>query len=571
MTRFSSCAPRASLCSLLLAANAVAQSWLPTSPFPEWGATPPSSVASITYDPQIPAVANGAQLHAAILSLSAGEGLAVGPGTWVVPNRLDLNGTGTPQAPIWLYALDPQQKPVITRPNEQQNVINIGSNAAARYWVVRDLELTGGSDLIRLYDCSNVWIDQCYLHDGGGVGIAANSNDIDHVWITRCEIARPGPGTTGEGMYIGANYGTRVASWCVIAFNHVHDTRGAMPGQGDGIELKQGSHHNWIVGNHVHACQNPCIIAYGTGGNGQNVIENNLCYDSSDVTLQVQGEAIVRNNVAIGGVYTFSSHDHQGQSADLQVVHNTFVNWGLAARMSTWSDRPGMAFANNVVYSTMGNSILFASGSNGVQMAGNVVLGPVVGATSGFVTGTGLGDFADVVLGPIHYDVRPAIGGAIDNRGSPEFAVAKDMHGTARSLPVDPGAATNALTLVSPRTTLPLQDGGIVPFQFEAPSLAGRTYLLLGTISGVLPGIQIGAFTLPLTQDGWLQVTLRSPNRGGLIDSWGQLGPGGNASPALLVPPLPAGLTGLTADHVIVVLDHGTLVFVSNPVRVTMH
>ena len=39
----------------------------------------------------------------------------------------------------------------------------------------------------------------------------------------------------------------------------------------------------------------------GTAGKPVNIIERNLCRRSANSTMQVQGEAIVRNNVLIGG------------------------------------------------------------------------------------------------------------------------------------------------------------------------------------------------------------------------------------------------------------------------------
>ncbi|MBD3419339.1 MAG: hypothetical protein GF398_04395 [Chitinivibrionales bacterium] len=48
----------------------------------------------------------------------------------------------------------------------------------------RGLEFTGGSSMIRLYRCANVWIDSCTLHDGGGVGITANSSNTEYLFIT---------------------------------------------------------------------------------------------------------------------------------------------------------------------------------------------------------------------------------------------------------------------------------------------------------------------------------------------------------------------------------------------------
>jgi hypothetical protein len=93
-----------------------------------------------------------------------------------------------------------------------------------------------------------------------------------------------------------------VAHDCVIAQNHVYDTGGE---QGDGIELKQGSWGNLIAENFVHDTHYPCILVYGTAGKPFNVVERNLCYGSGDAVLQVQGEAIVRNNVLANGATGF--------------------------------------------------------------------------------------------------------------------------------------------------------------------------------------------------------------------------------------------------------------------------
>ena len=560
--------PFAAVC--LAGALLPAQAWLPPSTFPGWGATPPATIVSIVYDPLQTSTANGSRLHTAIGALVPGQGLAIGPGTWSIPNRIDLNGVGSAMAPIWLFAADPSQRPVITRPDALQNALNMGSNAPARHWVLRDLEITGGSDLLRLYDCAHVWIDRCFLHDGGGVGIAANTTNTDHLWITRNEIARPGPGTNGEAMYLGGNYGSVICSWSVIAFNHVHDTRAAVAGQGDGIELKQGSHHDWIVGNFVHGCRNPCILLYGTGGNGENVVERNLCFDSDDVVLQVQGDAIVRNNIVLANGAGFGSHDHQGPSANLQFVHNTVVSWQRAVHLQAWNGRPGMVFANNVVYSLAAESIWFGNGSAGVQVAGNVVVGPVNNLGGGYVQGTGLADFEDLAPGTWHWNATPRVGSAIDNRGSALFAAATDFASAARALPVDPGAVTNRTTLQSPVAAISMATGGTQPLAFEAPAFAGATYLVVGSLSGATPGIPFGPFTVPLNPDGWLSTTLVHANSGALQNTAGQLDALGRAGAALLLPPLPAALQGLQVDHSLLVLHNGMPAFVSNPVALVL-
>lgn len=461
------------------------------------------------------------------------------------------------------------QGSIITRPDASQNVVNVGDGAPARYWVLRDLEIAGGSDLVKLYDCADLWIDGCFLHDGRGVGISALSRPCSRLWITRNEIARPGPGTNGEGMYLGGG-GAVPLTDSVIAFNHVHSTRGAVIGQGDGIELKQGSHHNWLYGNTVHDCRNPCILLYGTGGNGQNVVEGNLLYDSDDVVLQVQGEATVRNNIAIGGGVAFGSHDHQAPSVDLQVVHNTLVNQGRAAQVTAWSGRPGMVFANNVVYSLSAEAIWFGNGSTGVQMAGNVVLGPVRNASSGWVNGSGLQDFADVTLTTFHFDVRPVVGGPIDNRGSLAHRIATDREGTQRALPVDPGALTNAVTLRSATAAFPVASGGSQQFTFDAAPPAGAFYLFVGSISGTTPGQRAGDFTLPLQADFWFAATLRGDAHGMLQNASGTVDPFGRATATLVLPPLPPPLRGLVLNHAMAATRGGSAAFVSNPVPLTL-
>jgi hypothetical protein len=328
---------------------------------------------------------------------------------------------------------------VLTRPDNSQNVMNVGSGGGhTEYVCFRGLEITGGDDLIKLYDCSNVWIDQCYIHHGDGVGIAANSADTSYLYITRNEICFPGGADdTCEGMYLGANNSAHRMSFSIVALNHVHDCGGL---QGDGIEVKQGSYNNWIAENHVHDTNYPCILAYGTDAKGINVIERNTIYNSNDNTMQVQGEATVRNNLIMSGGTAFSSHDHQGDSCNLIFVHNTVINTGRGANLSSWNDRRGMVFANNVVYSRDAESIRFPNGSTGVTVSGNVVLGSVSGTSGGYVTGAGLVDFESVTWDALSRNAVPSVGSAVIGQGDTKHAVKFDITGAERVTGLDPGA-----------------------------------------------------------------------------------------------------------------------------------
>ena len=59
------------------------------------------------------------------------------------------------------------------------------------------------------------------------------------------------------------------------------------------------------------------------------------------------------------------------------------------------ANQPGMTFANNVAYSKNGDAVRI-NGAAGVEFVGNVTYGNVIGIGTGYVHGTGLGDFTNV-------------------------------------------------------------------------------------------------------------------------------------------------------------------------------
>ena len=336
----------------------------------------------------------------AVAALRPGDQLVLAAGTYSIGRMWDIGVSGTAEAPIWIVAEEGAQV-ILTRPDARQNVLNIGQATPVQHLCLRGVEITGGSHGLRLGQCREVWIDQCHIHHTGSVCLSANSADTHRLFLTRNHVHHGGG--HGEGMYLGANQGEFIMSESVIARNHIHDCRGD---QGDGIEVKQGSWGNWIVENDVHDTQYPCITVYGTAGRPVNLIERNLCRRSGDHAMQVQGEAIVRNNLLIGGKGSgFTSTDHQGQSRDLQFIHNTVLNAGPAFRGGSWNAREGMVLANNVLYSRDANAIDFPNGSDGVIVTGNVVLGD--GPRRGTTPGRGLEDFVSVDWEGTRHDATP--------------------------------------------------------------------------------------------------------------------------------------------------------------------
>jgi hypothetical protein len=237
-------------------------------------------------------------------------------------------------------------------------------------------------------------------------------------------------------MYLGANNAQFIMSESVIALNHIHDCRGD---QGDGIEVKQGSWGNLIAENDIHDTQYPCITVYGTAGKPVNIIERNLCRRSDNHTMQVQGEAIVRNNVLISAKGSgFASTDHQGKTQNLQVIHNTIINAGDAFKGSSWNAREGMVLANNVLYSRDKSAINFPNGREGVNITGNIILGD--GPKQGTFRGRGLADFVDITWDGAKHDARPVAQAPLDNP-DPAFLVSTDFTGRAHSKAVSGAVA----------------------------------------------------------------------------------------------------------------------------------
>jgi hypothetical protein len=237
-------------------------------------------------------------------------------------------------------------------------------------------------------------------------------------------------------MYLGANHGEHIMSESVIAQNHVHDCRGD---QGDGIEVKQGSWGNLIAENDIHDTNYPCITVYGTAGKPVNIIERNLCRRSNDHTMQVQGEAIVRNNVLISAKGSgFTSTDHQGKTLNLHVIHNTIINASHAFSGGSWNNRQGMVVANNVLYSRDKNALHFANGSQGVTNVGNILLGS--GPKESAFRGRGLEDFENVSWDASNHDVTPTASAPFEHAET-RFLLKTDFKGESREKPLS-GART---------------------------------------------------------------------------------------------------------------------------------
>jgi hypothetical protein len=409
-----------------LLASAAALHAADTRYSPDWASIAPKRVIKHT-DP------SGDSLVKAVAALQPGDQLVIAAGTYSVARMWNIGVSGTAKAPTWIVA-EEGAKVILTRPDAKQNVLNIGQGSSVHHLCLRGVEITGGSHGLRLGQCSEVWIDQCYIHHTDAVCLSANSADTRRLFLTRNHNHHGGG--HGEGMYLGANHGQFIMSESVIALNHIHDCKGE---QGDGIEVKQGSWGNLIAENDIHDTQYPCITVYGTAGKPVNIVERNLCRRSADSTMQVQGEAIVRNNVLINASGSgFASTDHQGKSLNLQVIHNTIINTGDAFKASSWNVREGMILANNILYSRDKSAMNFPKGKDGVTITGNITFGD--SPKQGALPGRGLKDFVSLSWDGENYDAKPVAEAPFDTADA-KYLIETDFKGSVRNKPTSGAVA----------------------------------------------------------------------------------------------------------------------------------
>jgi hypothetical protein len=157
--------------------------------------------------------------------------------------------------------------------------------------------------------------------------------------------------------------------------------------------------------------------------------------------MQVQGEAVVRNNLLMCGEGAgFASTDHQGKSCKLSVVHNTIISKTRGVNLSSWNDRDGMVLANNAIYTNDGEAIRFPQGSVHVTVAGNVITGRVQGVNHGFSHGAGLKDFIDVAWDGSRRSASPSPGSLLIGPAEADYLMAQDIAGHRREMPATAGA-----------------------------------------------------------------------------------------------------------------------------------
>ncbi len=379
----------------------------------------------------------GDNVEKIIATLLAGDTLNLEDGNYTLTERFSLSISGTPENPIIIQAANGAH-PRFHRASADQNIWDIEK---AHYAVIDGLHFSGGSAGVRVWNASHFTFsnNEIFGTDDAALTMNINGGKYDHVKILNNHIHDTRG--TGEGMYLGCNFDECRISNSLIEGNYVHDTLNAE--QGDGIEVKEGSYANIIRNNVIHDTNYPCILTYGTVGNGaQNIIENNLVYNCGDHGIQSAADTIIRNNIVLNTKLDgIAMQQHQNSSpANLVVVHNTVLKpTGAAIYLN--GNSGSVLIANNAVYSKSGKALELSNiNTRFLTLSGNVGSG-IYPILSGYKTGNIATDFVNAhYKGMPPIDVRPASGSTLIAAGDAGATVESDFDGIKRGRSVDAGA-----------------------------------------------------------------------------------------------------------------------------------
>jgi|GEM_PF-818784 len=379
-------------------------------------------------------------LIASVNKLQPGDELVLAGGTYNLSSKFSITVSGSAQAPIVIRAKD-GEVPVITRPDANQNTINIENNS---HVTLRGIEVTGGSHGIRLNNASFITIEECHVHATGDVGISANVPGGKYEGLKLLRNHIHDTNNTGEGMYLGCNTNGCQMWNSLIEGNYIHHTNGPTVSQGDGIEIKEGSYNNIVRDNVIHDTNYPCVITYGAVGNGgPNIIERNLLWGCGDHGIQAAADVVIQNNIILSANSdSIRNQPHQsGSPSNIVIAHNTILK-GAGDAIRSDGITGSVTIVNNAIYAPNGSAIRVNINGGQVTAAGNVGVGGLQGLAMGFSpTGELATDFVQANLGGAPpNDVFPKPGSALAGAGDKAHAVADDFNGTPREGTADVGA-----------------------------------------------------------------------------------------------------------------------------------
>ncbi|MGH7142732.1 MAG: right-handed parallel beta-helix repeat-containing protein [Planctomycetota bacterium] len=238
----------------------------------------------------------GDNIYSLIARMHPGDELILTQGTYKAGQNHIANMHGSKDA--WFVIRAQQNAKVVIENTIHQNSFNLDN---CSFFKFQNLEITGqvGGDAFKWTGtCSDMVVDNCYMHDMNGSGINCSSvKHMDRLLVTHCQIAHTGG--TGEGMYLGHDDGSGPVCDSIFEYNLICHMFGKPKSgyEGDGIEINEHGTGNIVRNNVIFDTACPCITIENVSGPPTRV-ENNILWDSrDDREIQVDGDAVVTGNL----------------------------------------------------------------------------------------------------------------------------------------------------------------------------------------------------------------------------------------------------------------------------------
>lgn len=400
---------------------------------------PQARAASVTVSP-------GDDLQAVTSSLQPGDAVTFTSGTYELDGSVYWTGVGTAEAPIRFQAA--AGAAVVLQ--------NLGGGAVAgitdsSHVVLKGLTFEGGGDVeynqpsgLYIRESDNIVVEDCTIRNVWGTALRIDGN-TQQIRIAHNEIAATGD---GSGIYVGCGNAECWMQDSTIAFNLIHDV------EGTGVYLSRGTQNVRVEHNVVFRVRDDGLTTRSTEFGPQNVLYGNAVWQVGDDGIQVEGPALVQNNLVFeAGGDGILVRDDYDSLYDVQISHNTVARtdeWG--ARLQDWYDREDMVFANNAIanptgygmywddwrYADYGYGTTTATeyGETGNFIANNVVTGLVDGfelllRPEFVIPGGGVADFESID----DFDFYPTGSSMLRDAATPDGAAyipQEDFNGTAR-------------------------------------------------------------------------------------------------------------------------------------------
>ena len=410
-----------------------------------------SQAATIEIGPSNADVSCNEEFENRANTLQPGDELVLHGGIYSQSCRRAITVNGTVINPIIIRAAN-GETPVLTRPqpssyNYSQNNIEVENSS---YLIIRNLHFKGGDSGVRFLGGHHITFEDNEVYETGNNAIPLNSGNTDSFVIRHNHIHHTGlldlsVGTTeGEGMYVGCNSSTCIASNHFIEGNYIHHLRGTSDGGNDGIEVKVGSYGNIIRNNVIHDTnigrQYPCIFVYG-GGNGVNTVEGNAMWNCGE-GIQVVSDAIVRNNIVLNSATGISAAPHAqvAQIRNVTIVNNTIYGHPECLYVR-WSGAMNMTLANNAIYCPAATAIDGSGLSGaGITVRSNYVEGSLMGVAIDNVRFFSGGTASSAFVNASQFDLWPTPMSTLVGNAFASLVPTLDFNDTPRTSPYDVGA-----------------------------------------------------------------------------------------------------------------------------------